>query len=116
VPELCGARRKCNPRALRRRKFRAIPAKNTGTNFALIAGVRNTRRIGKAILMFVPILICGARLHAGAFGGPAGITQEVCRCLNLVRVAASRRSGRQRSPACQRPLPRAHSRQDPTAR
>ena len=54
-----------------------------------------TRRLGQTLLIFVPLLICGARLHAGMVGTPSGVTQEVARCLNLVRVAASRRSGRQ---------------------
>jgi hypothetical protein len=64
-----------------------------GTEFALYAAVR-TRWFGRTILIFIPLVICGARLHAGAVGTPAGITQEVARCLNLVRVAATRRSGR----------------------
>ena len=67
-----------------------------GTNFALHQIVR-ARRIGQTLLIFVPLLICGARFHAGALGTPAGVTQEVARCLNMVRVAAARRNGRQTS-------------------
>ena len=67
-----------------------------GTNFALDQIVR-ARRIGQTLLIFVPLLICGARFHAGALGTPAGVTQEVARCLNMVRVAAARRNGRQLS-------------------
>ena len=53
-----------------------------------------TRRLGQLLLVFVPLFICGARLHAGAAGSPNGVTQEVARCLNMVRVVAARRNGR----------------------
>ena len=67
--------------------------KPAGIEFALYAPVR-TRWFGRTILMFIPLVICGARLHAGTVGTPAGVTQEVARCLNLVRIAATRRHGR----------------------
>jgi hypothetical protein len=53
------------------------------------------RRLGRTLLIFVPLVICVVRLHAGKVGTPMGVTQEVARCLTMVRVAAARRSGRQ---------------------
>jgi hypothetical protein len=52
------------------------------------------RRLGQLLLVFVPLFICAARLHAGAARSPSGVSQEVSRCLNMVRVVASRRNGR----------------------
>jgi hypothetical protein len=52
-------------------------------------------RIGRlvgSVLIFVPLLVvCAGRLHAQRGGTPQGVTQEVNRCLTVVRVAASRR-------------------------
>jgi hypothetical protein len=50
-----------------------------------------TRRLGRTILIFIPLIICAARLHAGKVGNPSSVTQEVARCLNMVRIAATRR-------------------------
>jgi hypothetical protein len=52
------------------------------------------RRLGQALLIFVPLLICGMRLHSRVVGTPTGVTQEVARCLNLVRIAVARRNGK----------------------
>ena len=86
----------CNTRAAPPGAFRGLAWHGAGTNFAFPHVVR-ARRIGQTLLIFVPLLICGARFHAGALGTPAGVTQEVARCLNMVRVAAARRNGRQTS-------------------
>jgi hypothetical protein len=47
-------------------------------------------------LICLPLAICAARLHSRGAGSPALVTQDVNRCLAVVRVAASRRgaSGR----------------------
>lgn len=34
------------------------------------------------------------RLHSRMVGTPTGVTQEVARCLNLVRIVAARRNGK----------------------
>ena len=86
----------CNTAPAKRAAFGGLAGRYAGTNFALQRIVR-ARRIGQTRLIFVPLLICGARFHAGALGTPAGVTQEVARCLNMVRVAAARRNGRQTS-------------------
>lgn len=57
--------------------------------------MRLGRLVGGA-LVFVPLLlICASRLHAQRGATPHGVTQEVNRCLTVVRVAASRRRFRQ---------------------
>lgn len=42
--------------------------------------------------MLMPLTTSAVRLHARSVDGPDAVTQEVTRCLRLVRVAASRRS------------------------
>jgi hypothetical protein len=58
-----------------------------------------TRRLGQTILIFIPLVICAARLHASASGTPRGVTQEIARCLNIVRVAVARRTGKENAHA-----------------
>ena len=45
----------------------------------------------RSVLVVLPLLLCAGRLHATRTRTPAGLTQEVNRCLTLVRVASSRR-------------------------
>lgn len=46
--------------------------------------------------MFLPLLvICAARVNAQRGASPQGLTQEVNRCLTVVRVAATRRRGQE---------------------
>jgi hypothetical protein len=45
----------------------------------------------RAILILVPLTTSAARLHAHAVQTPLGVTQELNRCLLIVRTAASRR-------------------------
>lgn len=85
--------------------FRGFPGEGAGTDFALQPDVC-TRRLGQTILIFLPLIICGARLHAGAVGSPTGVTQEVSRCLTMVRVAAARRNGQHAASGVERPRPR----------
>jgi hypothetical protein len=47
----------------------------------------------RCVLVVLPLLLCAGRLHATRSRTPAGLTQEVNRCLTLVRVASSRRRG-----------------------
>jgi hypothetical protein len=47
----------------------------------------------RAILMLIPLTTSAARLHAHAVQTPLGVTQEVNRCLFMLRTAASRRGG-----------------------
>ena len=42
--------------------------------------------------MIIPLVICFGRLHVHAVEGPGAVTQEVNRCLTMVRIAATRRS------------------------
>jgi hypothetical protein len=68
------------------------------------SGAVRFRLIARSALVLLPLLMCAARLHAQR-ATPQGVTQEVNRCLSLVRVASSRRRharppcGRQRSVA-----------------
>ena len=49
-------------------------------------------RIVASALVFLPLLlICAGRVNAQRGGTPQGMTQEVNRCLTVMRVAASRR-------------------------
>jgi hypothetical protein len=51
-------------------------------------------RLGWSAVIFVPLLlVCGSRLYGQRSGSPQGVTQEVNRCLTVIRVAASRRKG-----------------------
>jgi hypothetical protein len=47
--------------------------------------------IGRAALTLMLLLTSASRVHAHTTDAPDAVTQEVNRCLNLVRVAASRR-------------------------
>jgi len=53
--------------------------------------VRVLRSIARVALMIVPVVTCAARIHTHTVDAPDAMTQEVNRCLRLVRVAASRR-------------------------
>ncbi len=49
-------------------------------------------RLVSSAVIFVPLLlVCAGRLHAQRGGSPQGMTQEVNRCLTVMRVAAARR-------------------------
>jgi hypothetical protein len=48
--------------------------------------------IPRAFLMIIPLVICVSRLHVHAVETPGAVTQEVNRCLTMVRIAATRRS------------------------
>jgi len=47
--------------------------------------------IGRAALTLMLLVTSASRVHAHTTEAPDALTQEVNRCLNLVRVAASRR-------------------------
>ncbi len=42
--------------------------------------------------MLIPLIICVGRVHGHAVPTPGAFTQEVNRCLTLMRIAATRRS------------------------
>ena len=65
------------------------------------------RRFARSAVLLVPLmLVCAGRLHAHGGTSPAGMTQELNRCLTLIRAAASRRrqtdEHRQRVPQARR--------------
>jgi hypothetical protein len=45
----------------------------------------------RSALVLIPLLLCASRIHSQRAASMQGMTQEVNRCLTLVRVAASRR-------------------------
>ncbi len=47
----------------------------------------------RSALVLLPLLVLAGRLHAQRTASPQGMTQELNRCLTIVRVAASRRRG-----------------------
>ena len=53
--------------------------------------MRLGRLLGSAIVFVPLLLICASRVHAQRGANPNGMTQEVNRCLTVMRVAASRR-------------------------
>ena len=68
-----------------------------------MSGTRNcdhplviSRSVSRFILICVPLVICAARLHSRGAASPAGVTQDVNRCLTVVRLAASRRGNGER--------------------
>jgi hypothetical protein len=46
--------------------------------------------------MVLPVVICFSRVHGHAAATPGALTQEVNRCLTMVRIAATRRSAEPR--------------------
>jgi hypothetical protein len=56
----------------------------------------------RSALVLIPLLLCASRLHTQRAGSMQGMTQEVNRCLTLVRVAASRRGDRKSSQELER--------------
>jgi hypothetical protein len=50
-----------------------------------------SRSVSRFILICVPLAICAARLHSRGAAPPSIVTQDVNRCLAVVRLAASRR-------------------------
>ncbi|PYR88114.1 MAG: hypothetical protein DMF84_29445 [Acidobacteria bacterium] len=48
--------------------------------------------IPRAFLMIIPLVICVSRVHGHGVATPGALTQEVNRCLTMVRIAATRRS------------------------
>ncbi len=55
-------------------------------------------------MICVPLAIFAARLHSRGAGSPVGVTQDVNRCLAVVRAAASKRgSGERESSSVGRP-------------
>ena len=53
------------------------------------------RFVTRCAFVLLPLLIFAGRLHAQRAATPGGMTQEVNRCLTIVRVAASRRKSSQ---------------------
>jgi len=50
-------------------------------------------------LILVPLTMTATRLHAHTLDAPDLATQEMNRCLRLVKIAASRRTGRRTNDA-----------------
>ena len=54
-------------------------------------------RMSRCALLIVPLFVCAGRLHAQHGAPPAGMLQEVNRCLSLVRATSRRRHEQERS-------------------
>jgi hypothetical protein len=54
-------------------------------------------RVTRCALLLVPLFVCAGRLHAQHGAPPAGLLQEVNRCLSLVRATSKRRHQQERS-------------------
>ena len=54
-------------------------------------------RVTRCALLIVPLFVCAGRLHAQHGAPPAGLLQEVNRCLSLVRATSRRRLEQERS-------------------
>ena len=59
--------------------------------------------VGRAALTLMLLVTSASRVHAHTIEAPDAVTQEVNRCLNLVRVAASRRHQHTKSVVASRP-------------
>jgi hypothetical protein len=53
--------------------------------------MRLGRLIGGAVILVPLLLVCAARLNAQRHGTPQGMTQEVNRCLTVMRAFSARR-------------------------
>ena len=53
-------------------------------------------RVTRCALLLVPLFVCAGRLHARHAVPPAGVLQEVNRCLGLVRATSRRRHEQER--------------------
>ena len=54
-------------------------------------------RATRCALLLVPLLVCAGRLHAQRSVVPAGLLQEVNRCLAVVRSTSKRRNQTERN-------------------
>jgi len=54
-------------------------------------------RMTRCALLLVPLFVCAGRLHAQHGAPPAGMLQEVNRCLSLVRATSKRRHQQERT-------------------
>jgi hypothetical protein len=54
-------------------------------------------RVTRCALLIVPLFVCAGRLHGQHGAPPAGLLQEVNRCLSLVRATSRRRHEQERS-------------------
>jgi len=52
--------------------------------------------VTRAALIALPLTVAAARLHGTVGQSPIGVTQDLNRCLLIVRTAASKRSGQSR--------------------
>lgn len=87
--------------------------KRAGIGLATTAEVR-FRFAARLVLILLPLTTTASRLHAHTVTAPDLATQEVNRCLNLIKIAASKRGDgrklaerglRQRAALCPRQLP-----------
>ena len=93
---LCAGDGNCNGRVDREARDQAVEP-DPGGNRDCDQPIVVSRYVSRFILICVPLAIFAARLHSGGAGSPTGVTQDVNRCLTVVRVAASKRgSGRGR--------------------
>ena len=54
-------------------------------------------RVTRYALLLVPLFVCAGRLHAQHSAPPAGLLQEVNRCLSIVRATSKRRQEQERT-------------------
>ena len=80
----------CNPRAGRGRETRAIGHGMVG-NAACPEVSVFFKAATRTTLILIPLFTSAARLHAHSAQTPLAVTQELNRCLMMVRTAASRR-------------------------
>jgi len=76
------------------RKFRPI-ARIAGGNAACAPRDVLFKAATRTTLILIPLFTSAARLHAHAIETPVAVTQELNRCLMMVRTAASRRGAQQ---------------------
>ena len=87
---LCAGDGNCNGPAAAEAGIRRLRRRLAGTRDCDHPAVIS-RSVSRFILICVPLAICAARLHSQGAGSPSVVTQDVNRCLTVVRLAASRR-------------------------
>lgn len=83
-----------------------------GITLAMVRRVISRHLPSRVLLIVLPLVVSAGRVHAHTAAGPGAITQEMNRCLMMVRIAVTRRSASPQK-AVARPTPaKVHGRYD----
>jgi hypothetical protein len=69
--------------------------KSSGIAIAMVMPMARRHPLLRMMLVLMPLMASTARLHAHSADTPIAVTQELNRCLTMVRIAATRRPAAQ---------------------